>query len=72
MVCSEWELGKITTKEALRNLGELIRTSSEDNNESAHYFDAVEKVLDREVPFKESDKELDKSWHQETHGDKDD
>lgn len=67
VVCREWELGKLTSKEALKNLGEMIQVEGTSKKESKHYYDAVEKILDKEVPTSESDEELDKSWHEETH-----
>ena len=68
MICKDWELGKLTSKEALRNLGEVMAEATKAGR--AHYDDVVEKILNKEVPLDESDEELDKSWHEETHGGK--
>lgn len=65
IVCRDWEAGKLTSKEALQNLGELIQAAKEDEKE--HYFEVSEKILDKEVPLSETDEELDQTWHEETH-----
>ena len=66
IICKEWESGKLTSEEALKNVGELMEGANE--KESEHYEQVVEKILDKEVPLSETDEELDKSWHEETHG----
>lgn len=65
-VCVEWEAGKLTSKEALNALGEMMR-AEEDEKKSNHYLRAVDKVLDKEVPMADTNEELDKTWHEETH-----
>lgn len=65
IVCKDWELGKLTSKEALRALGELISGAKE--KEKEHLFKVSEKILDKEVPLSENDEELDQKWHEETH-----
>jgi hypothetical protein len=65
IVCKEWTAGRMTSKEALRNLGELMQSASLAGK--AHYDDVVEKILDKEVPLSDNDEELDQSWHEETH-----
>lgn len=67
IVCLDWEKGKLTSQEALRALGELI--SGAKGKEKQHLFEVSEKILDKEVPMGESDEELNKNWHEETHGD---
>ena len=67
VVCKEWELGKLTSKEALKNLGEMINTSKD--KEKEHYFEASSKILDKEVKSGETDEELDQIWYDETRGD---
>jgi len=57
-VCTDWLKGKMTSKEALRALGELINSS----NDKDHYFEVSQKILDKEVPFGETNSELDKLW----------
>lgn len=51
IVCTDWLKGKMTNKEALNAIGEMFETSTEE--ESKHYFEVVEKILDKEVPFNE-------------------
>lgn len=65
IVCVEWQAGKLTSKEALKNLGELIKT--EDAKD--HYFLAVDKILDKEMQTTVYDDETDTAWHKETYGD---
>ena len=65
IVCKDWEAGKLTSKEALRALGELIASAKP--KEKEHFFKVSEKILDKEVPVSETDEELDQSWHEETH-----
>jgi hypothetical protein len=61
IVCAQWEAGKLTSKEALRNLGEMIG-SSDDEEKTGHYFEACDKIIDKEVPFLPEDEELNKKW----------
>ncbi len=69
IVCVEWEAGKLTSKEALRALGELIGMKGEADRDPKvrHYYKSVEKILDKEVPVSDTDDELNKNWHEETH-----
>ena len=55
-------MGKLTSKEALKALGELIKA---DKDQSEHYFEVTEAILDKEVPLCDTDEELDKSWYDE-------
>ena len=66
MVCVEWEKGKLSNKEALKVLGEVIKTNKDDKK-AKHYFDVVDKILDKEVPLSDTNEELDQKWHEETH-----
>lgn len=66
IVCKDWEAGKLTNKEALQNIGELFNTDGDLGNE--HFAEVIERIMDKEVPFPDSDEELDKSWHDEIHG----
>lgn len=52
LICLEWEKGKLTTKEALKNIGEYI--NSEDTNKN-HYLELAEKILNKELPYSEYD-----------------
>lgn len=51
----------MTSKEALRALGEMMIPGSK---EIEHAFEAADEIMDKEVPLKENDKELDASWQQ--------
>lgn len=42
IICKDWIKGSLTSKEALRNLGEFIDTSKEE--EVGHYLEVMEKV----------------------------
>lgn len=65
-VCRDWEAKKITNKEALASVGKLLKT---DKKNSEHYLKVSDKILDEEVPFSDTDQELDRRWHDETHED---
>lgn len=68
VICVEWQAGKLTSKEAFRNLGEIIN-STDDEETKFHLFGLSEKILDKEVGETAADEELDAAWHTETHGD---
>lgn len=57
-VCSEWNKGKLTAKEALRNLGELIDATDEDSSDMRHYFQTVDRIIEEEIPTIEEDDQL--------------
>lgn len=65
IVCKEWKAGKLTTKEALAALGELMSASPK--KETKHYSKVYEDIMEKEVPMPESDEELNQNWHDETH-----
>lgn len=69
LVCAEWQAGKLTNKEALRNLGEMIAVPKESNEENAHYFSVVDKIVEKDLGKEpETDAELDARWHSENYG----
>lgn len=43
MICLDWEKGKLTNSEALRNLGEFVHLS-EDLGELEHYLELEERL----------------------------
>jgi hypothetical protein len=49
----------MTNKEAIHALGELLQS---DDGQSDHYFATVNKILDKEVPTRAYDPELDGEW----------
>lgn len=67
-MCKDWKAGRLTSEEALKNLGEMI-IGTKDSRKSKHYFEVSEKILDKEVPTSDTDEELDKNWHDENHED---
>lgn len=64
-LCVEWEKGKLTAKEAMGAIGELIASGKD----KEHLVELSERILDKEVPISENDDELNKSWYEETHED---
>lgn len=65
IVCIEWQAGKLTNKEALRNLGELVNTDGDLGNE--HILSVVDQIMEKELPSSQADDALDAAWHRETH-----
>ena len=51
-LCTEYEKGKLTDKEAMKALGEMLVTE-EDQDKKEHLFEVANKILDKENPFKE-------------------
>ena len=64
-MCVEWTKGKLTSKEALRNLGELINVGEE--TEKDHYWGVIDKIMESELPTNETDEDLDAAYWNETH-----
>lgn len=48
-------MGKMTNKEALRALGEMIVGHGESEESIVHYFDTSDKILDKEVSLEEDE-----------------
>lgn len=65
LVCVQWQAGKLTNKEAIKNLGELINTDGDLGNE--HFYRVIDDIMDKELPTSEPDSDLDAAWHRETH-----
>ena len=68
VICKDWKLGKLTSKEALSNIGEMINTES-DEEKKAHYWEISEEILDKEMGNSNPDPELDRQWWDENHED---
>lgn len=67
IICVEWEAGKLTSKEAFRNIGEVVVKS---DAEAKHFFDLTDRILEKDLgAMKDLDEELDAAWHSETHED---
>lgn len=45
-ICAEWLLGKISTKEALRNLNEVKDALLNTDQELDHYYEVAEKLAE--------------------------
>ncbi len=47
-ICKDWELGKLTIKEAWRNLSEARLSGFDSEEDISHYWDVAEKLMDIE------------------------
>ncbi|MCX9024646.1 MAG: hypothetical protein OIN85_00955 [Candidatus Methanoperedens sp.] len=65
VVCKEWEAGKLTNKEAIFALGELM--SAPPTKNMAHYSKVLDRIMEKELPTSEKDEEMDRLWNEETH-----
>lgn len=54
LLCIEYEKGKMTAKETLNNIGEMI-DSTTDEEKKSHLFELADKVISKEQPFQEWD-----------------
>jgi len=64
IVCTEWEKGKLTNKEALRALGEM------GNEDPSHIIEVASKIMDKEVPAgTDQDADMDAEWERNKGGD---
>jgi len=50
-ICSEWQLGKMTDKEAFRAIGETIQDENDDNRQ--HLFELSERIVSKGDTYKE-------------------
>ena len=66
IICKEWEMGKLTSQEALRNLGEIIG-AEKDQDKLEHYWDVSDKIVEKEIGPQEVDSGLDEQWWNENH-----
>lgn len=64
LVCSQWQLGKLSNKEALSNLGEMIVSGGKTD----HYYEVVDKIMEKELGSSVSNDEMDLAWHKENLG----
>jgi len=65
VICSQWKMGQLTNKEALRNIGEFMLSGKED---ASHLYKVVDDIMDKELGTSSADEDMDKAWHEETHG----
>lgn len=54
IVCLDWQKGKITSKEAYRNIGEIF-SSTKNKETKAHLLDLSEIILEKELKSKDID-----------------
>lgn len=66
-ICVEWELGRLSSKEAMNAIGEILMIS-EDEKEIDHMTSIVDKILFKEMPVSEQNSELEEKWWKDTHG----
>jgi hypothetical protein len=62
MLCVEWEKQKITSKEAFRAMGEMMIPENQ-----KHLEELSEKILSKEVPETETNKDIDEAFWNATH-----
>lgn len=66
-ICVDWEKGKMTSKEAMRAIGEVIGPAQGDENE--HYIRLAERIVNKDVssgtPANET---LDAEWERNRRG----
>lgn len=71
LICVEWNAGRLTNKDAFRNLGESLRaaTDQDEYDQVDHLLELSNKIMDKEVPFEETDSEVDSLWDGQTRSD---
>lgn len=67
LICVEWQSGKLTSKEAFKNIGELIMDEDKPQEERNHLFDLSDKILEKDLGQVATDDEMDEAWYKETH-----
>lgn len=55
IICLEYNKGKMTSQEALANIGETIDANQNDEDKVQHLFELANKIMDKEQPFEEWD-----------------
>lgn len=63
ILCAQWELEKITSKEAFRAMGEMMTPENQQ-----HLEELSEKILSREIPETDTNKEAEEAFWNSTHG----
>jgi len=53
ILCKDWELGKLTSKEAFRNIGEILISAND--KELDHLFELSNRILDSDLDIKTED-----------------
>lgn len=62
IICTEWEKQKITSKEAFRAIGEMMTPKTQ-----KHLEELSEKILQKEVPEPETNKDAEEAFWNATH-----
>jgi hypothetical protein len=63
LICVEWEKQRMTSKEAMKAIGESLLHSNKVHTE--HLIDLSEKIISSEVPLNATDSEADALWTDE-------
>jgi hypothetical protein len=67
IICLDWEKGKMTSKEAMAAIKEVIGNA--DLNKTEHLVRLAEKIIDKDVsPGTAQDSELDAEWERKNRG----
>lgn len=69
IICAQFNAGKLTSKEALQNLGELMNSNPvtvKGRHEQEHYTKVVDRIMEKELGKSEDDPEMNKLWQKET------
>ena len=67
MICVDWEKGKMTSKEAIAAIGEIIGNANLEKTD--HLIKLAEKIVDKDVSSgSDQDYELDSEWERKNHG----
>lgn len=64
IICQDWEKEKLTSKEAMRNISEMI-SSTKNHPLTDHLLDLANRIIDSEIPFQDTNPDLDKKWQEE-------
>jgi hypothetical protein len=48
LVCKDWQKGKLTAEEAIRNLSEMLNSEDGTEEDVYHYFEAAAIISDEE------------------------
>jgi len=51
LLCTQWELEKMSNKEAISAVGEILFTEENEENRK-HFFDLINRIIDKEEELK--------------------
>jgi hypothetical protein len=66
-ICDDWKSKKITSKEAFERVSDALNNSNDEKTRHLMELSAI--ILDKDVPMKERDEELEKKWSEENRED---